>query len=69
MLYTTMIMTFTVGVDLGFVLGCFLLIFYHIASMNNSSSWATKRDAKQQTGASPAVTAVAIESGSAALVA
>ena len=33
MLYTTMIMTFTVGVDLGFVLGCFLLIFYHIASM------------------------------------
>ena len=32
-LYTTMIMTFTVGVDLGFVLGCFLLIFYHIASM------------------------------------
>ena len=25
-------MTFTVGVDLGFVLGCFLLIFYHIAS-------------------------------------
>ena len=32
MLYTTMIMTFTVGVDLGFVLGCFLLIFYHIAS-------------------------------------
>ena len=24
-LYTTMIMTFTVGVDLGFVLGCFLL--------------------------------------------
>ena len=34
MLYTTMIMTFTVGVDLGFVLGCFLLIFYHIASMN-----------------------------------
>ena len=33
-LYTTMIMTFTVGVDLGFVLGCFLLIFYHIASMN-----------------------------------
>ena len=36
MLYTTMIMTFTVGVDLGFVLGCFLLIFYHIASMNYS---------------------------------
>ena len=34
MLYTTMIMTFTVGVDLGFVLGCFLLIFYHIASMS-----------------------------------
>ena len=34
MLYTTMIMTFTVGVDLGFVLGCFLLIFYHIASMD-----------------------------------
>ena len=34
MLYTTMIMTFTVGVDLGFVLGCFLLIFYHIASMH-----------------------------------
>ena len=34
MLFTTMIMTFTVGVDLGFVLGCFLLIFYHIASMN-----------------------------------
>ena len=33
MLYTTMIMTFTVGVDLGFVLGCFLLIFYLIASM------------------------------------
>ena len=32
MLYTTMIMTFTVGVDLGFVLGCFLLIFYHIAA-------------------------------------
>ena len=37
MLYTTMIMTFTVGVDLGFVLGCFLLIFYHIASMNRNS--------------------------------
>ena len=36
MLYTTMIMTFTVGVDLGFVLGCFLLIFYHIASMNRN---------------------------------
>ena len=35
MLYTTMIMTFTVGVELGFVLGCFLLIFYHIASMKN----------------------------------
>ena len=33
-LFTTMVMTFTVGVDLGFVLGCFLLIFYHIASMN-----------------------------------
>ena len=40
MLYTTMIMTFTVGVDLGFVLGCFLLIFYHIASMNKSPSTA-----------------------------
>ena len=43
MLYTTMIMTFTVGVDLGFVLGCFLLIFYHIASMTkkrlDSESW------------------------------
>ena len=37
MLYTTMIMTFTVGVDLGFVLGCFLLIFYHIASMNQKN--------------------------------
>ena len=37
MLYTTMIMTFTVGVDLGFVLGCFLLIFYHIASMNEKN--------------------------------
>ena len=37
MLYTTMIMTFTVGVDLGFVLGCFLLIFYHIASMTEKS--------------------------------
>ena len=36
-LYTTMIMTFTVGVDLGFVLGCFLLIFYHIASMNEKT--------------------------------
>ena len=35
-LYTTMIMTFTVGVDLGFVLGCFLLIFYHIASMQET---------------------------------
>ena len=34
MLYTTMIMTSTVGVDLGFVLGRFLLIFYHIASMS-----------------------------------
>ena len=33
MLYTTMIMTSTMGVDLGFVLGRFLLIFYHIASM------------------------------------
>ena len=38
MLYTTMIMTFTVGVDLGFVLGCFLLIFYHIASMIKKAS-------------------------------
>ena len=38
MLYTTMIMTFTVGVDLGFVLGCFLLIFYHIASMKQKLS-------------------------------
>ena len=37
MLFTTMIMTFTVGVDLGFVLGCFLLIFYHIASMSENS--------------------------------
>ena len=33
MLYTTMIMTSTMGVDLGFVLGRFLLIFYHIASI------------------------------------
>ena len=38
MLYTTMIMTFTVGVDLGFVLGCFLLIFYHIASMSKGAA-------------------------------
>ena len=36
-LYTTMIMTFTVGVDLGFVLGRFLLIFYHIASMTKKN--------------------------------
>ena len=42
-LYTTMIMTSTVGVDLGFVLGRFLLIFYHIASIIknrlDSESW------------------------------
>ena len=40
MLYTTMIMTFTVGVDLGFVLECFLLIFYHIASMHQKKGCA-----------------------------
>ena len=36
-LYTTMIMTSTMGVDLGFVLGRFLLIFYHIASMTENT--------------------------------
>ena len=37
-LYTTMIMTSTMGVDLGFVLGRFLLIFYHIAAKFKKAS-------------------------------
>ena len=37
-LYKTMIMTSTMGVDLGFVLGRFLLIFYHIASMKKKNA-------------------------------
>ena len=43
-LYTTMIMTFTVGVDLGFVLGCFLLIFYHIAARSKFSCFSIERN-------------------------
>ena len=50
MLYTTMIMTFTVGVDLGFVLGCFLLIFYHIASMCRTTNTRQVSQAAESTG-------------------
>ena len=49
MLYTTMIMTFTVGVDLGFVLGCFLLIFYHIASTSQKENGKKTKDISQLT--------------------